>query len=188
MNGIALSVVVAPSSRRCHRSGSQIVRRPSTISAGQNDGDDLEYVTDPAGGKRQSRNEHQEQDRDREALLREHLAQRSERLGADRREASAPSWSLKGSPIPIPVAIATGSQAAHRVPRTANQRSESLPRTRNRRLPSTVPVRGGRCHVPVVSKEQRAEAPRRLFAAGFYGDRSAGARMRVDTRSLIVGV
>ena len=98
------------------------------------------------------------------------------------------NWSLKGSPIPIPVAIATGSQAAHRVPRTANQRSESLPRTRNRRLPSTVPVRGGRCHVPVVSKEQRAEAPRRLFAAGFYGDRSAGARMRVDTRSLIVGV
>jgi hypothetical protein len=33
MKGIALPVMVAPSSRRCHRSGSQIVRRPATISA-----------------------------------------------------------------------------------------------------------------------------------------------------------
>ena len=33
MNGIALSVIVAPSSRRRQRSGSQIVRRPSTICA-----------------------------------------------------------------------------------------------------------------------------------------------------------
>ena len=31
MSGMALSVVVGPSSRCCQRSGSQIVRRPSTI-------------------------------------------------------------------------------------------------------------------------------------------------------------
>ena len=33
MNGIAFFVVVAPRSRRCQRSGSQIVRRPTTICA-----------------------------------------------------------------------------------------------------------------------------------------------------------
>ena len=33
MNGTAFAVVSAPSSRRCHRFGSQIARRPSTICA-----------------------------------------------------------------------------------------------------------------------------------------------------------
>ena len=60
--------------------GSQIVRRSSTIWNATTTGDHLEDVRDAAGGQRQRGHEHEQHDRDGEALLAEGLTEGVERL------------------------------------------------------------------------------------------------------------
>ena len=83
---------------------------------GEKDGDRLEDVCHPAGRERQGRHEHQQHDRDREALLREHVVHPAERL---RLVAEEPALELvaeraAGSFVhPIMIAIQAGLGGLH---------------------------------------------------------------------------